>query len=513
MKRSQGFYGLPPDFDDESGDENDDALSPNLPPDYDSQGSLGKSTKQLPPQARLVLANLIGSRSVTDWRRQLAEAVATGKIVPNCNLPGWLQNIRVLGKTSVSATSVILGNTSSNEGVSLKMAYAEKPGAVDNSLAVERALYEIYFDYILRHYLSPNVVTFITSFSCSKDEFVDALDANTLSDLIAKNQMLNVNLRQRMQRQGNYNVGAINFLVTEKTQGKTLQDLINKPVPLTLDEWRNVLFQILYTLEVFNRLGLRHNDAHLNNIFVDEFVTQQSADYLVADGVFFNVSLKYFVKFFDLDLSASHCDKKAIHPLYHSLIDRMEAADVCINKKLEHDANNDRTREFSNPHNVSPRMSYQYCPDYGLCNDKNLKYDAFETLGWIWNVRDQLPDEVTDFIESVIDATLLERKWAFAFHPGSWVDQNCSYHLAQGNRSHTFFDDEVIPVKDMLLSPFFDPLRVARDKVEQHCLDTAASDVLGGGAQITPIYMLPLLVGQPDDYWEKIIPEVCFETS
>ena len=30
----------------------------------------------------------------------------------------------------------------------------------------------------------------------------------------------------------------------------------------------NILFQILYTLEVYNRIGVKHNDLHTNNIFV-----------------------------------------------------------------------------------------------------------------------------------------------------------------------------------------------------------------------------------------------------
>ena len=41
---------------------------------------------------------------------------------------------------------------------------------------------------------------------------------------------------------------------------------------LTLDEamsiFLNILFQILYTLEVYNRIGVKHNDLHTNNIFV-----------------------------------------------------------------------------------------------------------------------------------------------------------------------------------------------------------------------------------------------------
>ena len=38
----------------------------------------------------------------------------------------------------------------------------------------------------------------------------------------------------------------------------------------TEDEINNVLFQIFYTLECFNRIGFRHNDLHMNNILLFE---------------------------------------------------------------------------------------------------------------------------------------------------------------------------------------------------------------------------------------------------
>ena len=60
-------------------------------------------------------------------------------------------------------------------------------------------------------------------------------------------------------------------LIIEKIQGKTLNKLTESEI-LTFDKerWLSIIFQILYTLECFNKIGLRHNDTHLGNIFITE---------------------------------------------------------------------------------------------------------------------------------------------------------------------------------------------------------------------------------------------------
>ena len=48
----------------------------------------------------------------------------------------------------------------------------------------------------------------------------------------------------------------------------------------------NLLFQILYTLEVYNRIGVKHNDLHTNNIFV----LVREKNYIDTRDVFMNES-------------------------------------------------------------------------------------------------------------------------------------------------------------------------------------------------------------------------------
>jgi hypothetical protein len=163
------------------------------------------------------------------------------------------------------------------------------------------------------------------------------------------------------------------FLLSEKSRNaKTLAKWISMP-QLKTEEIRSVIFQILYTFEVFNRLGFRHNDAHIENIFIEDWSDNQDmsndTQYNV-DGVWYRFKTKsHFVKIFDFDLSFFNCDRTQIHPDYHYLIDMYETQlkkhniKNCVNTRLE---------------------TAELCQKYGLCSHVNPKYDTFNTL---WDLK------------------------------------------------------------------------------------------------------------------------------
>ena len=432
-----------------------------------------KFTKQIqkPPQIKMIIGNLIHGnvKESLQWRRKLGDAIKSGELkIQNCNLPQWLNNFKVLGKCSASDTSVVLAHTKDpklQRGVSLKISY---PGGYDNSLEIERGFYKIYFDFIQEQFFSPNVVTFYASFTCNTNDFRKIMTKdNNLSDLYKEQQILNKNQFESADEEDRKH---LEVLIIERTQG-----VILKNAKLTNEDWVNVLFQILYTFEVFNRLGLRHNDAHLGNIFIDSLDSSSpvsKAIYAVDKDSIFKVNLQKMVKLFDLDLSGSYCDLAYIHPNYEEVLQSINEEGLCENTKLSDD----------------------FCSAYGLCNDRNIYFDTFLTLGMITQLRN-CPTFVREFIFRHIDIELLSVEFEFPFHLGSPL-----------NRSQYF---SFSPTKymsapaAMLQDEIFEPL-----KIDKNTFATACTEI--------PVYHLPLNIkndGEPQDanYWHEVIPETCYE--
>ena len=69
----------------------------------------------------------------------------------------------------------------------------------------------------------------------------------------------------------------------------------------------NLLFQIIYTLEAFNMIGLKHNDLHLSNIMVIKktlATKNQCIEYILADGTTVRLPyIGYDTRIYDFDRS------------------------------------------------------------------------------------------------------------------------------------------------------------------------------------------------------------------
>jgi hypothetical protein len=466
--------------------------SPIYTPDKNSVTKVKKPAKIIqapfkkqPPQVKMIIGNLVKGdvKESLPWRRKLAEAISSGRLaIDKCNLAQWLNNFKVLGKCSASNTSVVLASTSDEDlqrGVSVKIAYK---GGDDNSLDIERGFYKIYFDFIQEQFFSPNVVTFYASFSCPTKEFRKIMTKeNHLRDLYRTDQILN---KEMWDQANQTDRETLEFLVIERTQGKTLHDLLFK---LTADQLKSVLFQIIYTFAVFNRLGLRHNDAHLGNIFIDsldENTPISHAIYGVDKNFIFKIDMRRMVKLFDLDLSGTQFDcnqkeKSGINKNYYGIIDELDHYDLCQNTKLEG----------------------SFCDDYGLCNDDdgNQYFDSFLTLGNIWSqLKYYKPkgasyDGEIKFIESHIGLDLLKTNFSFPFHLGKPQRENI-YRSYKPHKIECSMDSPFVMLKDS----YFESMKIDNDSFRNEC-------------QNLPVYHLPLAEDAPNNYWDDIIPDSCFQ--
>jgi hypothetical protein len=92
------------------------------------------------------------------------------------------------------------------------------------------------------------------------------------------------------------------LLVTQKGEIELYKILELKP-PVDSDRLKNILFQLFYTLYVFENIECNHGDLHLANIFVNK-LTKVTDYYYKVNDIIYKVSTNETVKIFDFDCSA-----------------------------------------------------------------------------------------------------------------------------------------------------------------------------------------------------------------
>ena len=371
----------------------------------------------------------------------------------------YLHTLETFNKTSASASDVFFAKLN-DSAVSIKAAYKTLNSklAKDNSLPIERVNYRLMNNLLVNHW-SPHVIAYVGSFGCSTETAMKKLPRNVavhidetlptqfelkikIAELKRRKEDLDKHEARKLEEYEDllrklpiFDRKNLDFLITERAQTKTmLYDWLQENH--SYDEIMNVMFQLLYTFEVFNRIGFRHNDAHTNNIFVEEHSKPQTFDYNV-DGVNFTLKTKYFVKIFDFDKSAFNCDPKNINPAYYDLIVNYQqflrdaglpqfGPDGCQNTVIRPDGG--------------------LCDHVGQCNGINKKYDTFMTLSMIqYQMEVRKNTRVANFIYKHINGAT---KHAFDYSYLVTLDAN-------GDRIGDYVptDDEMSPTIDILLDP------------------------------------------------------------
>jgi hypothetical protein len=325
----------------------------------------------------------------------------------------YIHSIRPVKKNSASDTSVFFASVMPyrNNNVAVKVKYTLSPDqlAKDNSLPIEHVNYRLMNHVILNDW-SPHVLAYVASFGCRSDD-LKKLEPPTVRDGIIAD--LNAPLIKRAERRiataekqiseyrgrlGSQNEKEmfkwqayrdeyatelrrlrepteqrVDFLITEKAeQATTLAEWLNGYPDA--DEIKSVFFQILYTFEVFNRIGFRHNDAHEENIFIEK--REGASGQYEIDGVKFFVPTSNFVKIFDFDRSAMNCDKSNIHPDYSGLIDEYQ-------RLLQEEGILNTASKYSSRVCDNTLLTNEFCAIVGECNTINKKYDTFLTF---WSI-------------------------------------------------------------------------------------------------------------------------------
>jgi serine/threonine protein kinase len=450
-------------------------------------------------KSKTAVASAVAHTDTPEWRLRLAKDIADGTLkvdYPMCDL-SMLNDIAFLAKNSASITGMFPAKHSTAQGDSrkiiMKASFDVKATTYneDNSLAVEIVMYRLIANEMIKRHWTPHLASFVGAFQCSASELKK-------TNPIAYSNLLGTEFEESLANEGfncpvkkpqsvwcaaknknaevetDYDVNGpdpkVNFVMTEALQGKKLAEWMK--TARSLEEWKSVLFQILYTLECFNRIGFRHNDLHLDNIFIEKTAVPEYYYVIDVDKPVAASDVKYLrvptsgwsARIYDFDRSTLICKKTAKmypslaaqyalalqqHPIIFSL---PVNADFCLNTLL----------------NVSD------CK-WGACNEENPKFDAFTVLGLIWasdpiryktimqayrkaNVRkfgglfsilNNMPKDVDEFIERHIDKKYFHVLWGWAMIVGAKTHPDGSVEFGRpGN--FVLPDDAMNPVAMML---------------------------------------------------------------
>jgi serine/threonine protein kinase len=251
-----------------------------------------------------------------------------------CDIENAFDNIKVLPKNSISSTSqLIVSDTAGNHqflknhlnkrkqlGLSPQVFIKYMPDlntSIENRMYIEAAIYRHLQDKLLKPHVTPHIMNFVASIHCTNIEKVfdlvvkngesingspsipeDVLEgwghAYDMSDADTYSIIKNKNVKSVM-------------LILELGTGMSLMDLIRNKL-LKPDDLKPILFQVGYTLLQMNRVGVRHNDLHLGNVWIDILPQEKIIYYKLRNGSMATIKSKYMPKIYDFDLSTFTAD-------------------------------------------------------------------------------------------------------------------------------------------------------------------------------------------------------------
>lgn len=267
-------------------------------------------------------------------------------------------------KASASDTSVFFTNLSTKKAA---MKIFLDPPPENNSLQVEVMIYKFIVTPLLADNHTPCLIAFLGFSRCKN--FLNNLELTLDGHHELTAQMHHLKQLSRQWRPTNPIISnTINVLALEKAENaRTLQSFlvrVPRPDPEVIKE---ILFMLLFTLLNFDQLKLRHNDLHTSNIFVQELPGQARSMrcFTTPQGNSWYVRGTYLPLIYDFD---------------HGAVDDIRFP---LNTLL---------------------TKHRICMQYGECNRRNPKFDAFKlicNINMTMTRADYNHDQLQEFLEFV----------------------------------------------------------------------------------------------------------------
>jgi hypothetical protein len=226
---------------------------------------------------------------------------------------------KVIEKSSASSC-IIFEGIAFNEYVMVKASFKPLKPLVNNSLQVESRIYEEVVPLLSVH--TPNVMPFLAKTMCTtlltKPDYMKPHIFEKF-----KAQMNDINIEKK------FNIDEIQLVITKKARGKTLDKWLESKKILQMDMdkktafLKDILFQIAYTLVIFEDFGLMHHDLHLGNVFVEKLPKPLHFSVNIGTDKTIVRDVNYFVQIYDFDQSAKVGTKFNHIVLNNTLLDTL----------------------------------------------------------------------------------------------------------------------------------------------------------------------------------------------
>jgi hypothetical protein len=348
-----------------------------------------------------------GERYAVQWfgSRQLWRTNIFGlldQIENGCNVGSYAENVKVFASKASASQSIIISGTiqptaidktrSPDNNVIFKITY-DPIDPLDNSLQVEIAIYKNIITRLVNNRNTPHVTSFLGFQTCKS-----ALILPPGQVKLFNAQLKKLSENEAGNKKNMYDLTRANLLLTERSSGMELKFWITNTTPLR--DLLAIIFQVLYTLNCFARIGLQHNDLHYGNIFVEDMGQPVTLFYKRSPHQYVELTTRYLVKIYDWDRGS------ILHP--------------AVPTNLE--------------------LTAYFCMDYGTCEFYSPKFDYFQFIA-VLHQYTELEPSVKKEIKSWI-LKILDWKWYT-----SLFSREISHRL-QYLELPT--DEQLKPVKDAL---------------------------------------------------------------
>jgi len=254
----------------------------------------------------------------------------------------------------------------------------------NESIKYEANMYKYITDEIIEKSYSPNFASFVGFGCCNYDSIKNLVEKH---DTNINTVQHNIDLCLLMtEKVGN---GAQFGLPNKNNDVKSLRDYLKmfRKGKIDQNDFRKIMFQIIYSLEVMERLKIIHADVHSHNILVCDFETEISLCYVI-DKVSYSIKTRYVPYIFDWDFS--YTEKLGINSnLDNFTIDFFPYVDIyrLFNDMRMHKVNIDFIQDYTNNQiimdkelsNVEPlsEKSYKYIynKESYFSNTKGIDYE------------------------------------------------------------------------------------------------------------------------------------------
>ena len=238
-------------------------------------------------------------------------------------------------KGSVSNTIIAFGKIADRFDVVAKISFFHRNDARDNSIAVERALYEQVVPRM--HKETASLMTFVGVYECTDfQRFLKLQLEEAAQGKLLKQQVEAVRtIVREMQFMESKGLGAAfdfrrpYFLVTERSTGRPLSEWYEEMTKMSEQERvvfiKDVLAQVTHALTVFRKFGFMHNDLHDGNVLVRKLSqpVELSLDFVNRRGAPVRIqrTMRYAAQIFDFDHSSKVPTKHDSRTFRNTMLD------------------------------------------------------------------------------------------------------------------------------------------------------------------------------------------------